>query len=92
MRMNVVFPEEVMEELRTLIPEGKRTDFVVDATRERLLRERQRQALAAAAGSWNDESHPNLQTAEDVRRYLEEARATDVERQARLESLPGSGG
>lgn len=87
MRMNVAFPDDVMEDLRQAVPPGKRTEFVVEATRLRLLRERQRQALAAAAGSWSDESQARLDTAEGARRFLDELRAPDEERRARLEAL-----
>lgn len=83
--MHVVFPDEIAEEIRTLIPEEKRTEFVVEATRERLLRERQRRALEVAAGGWASSGQPSA--AEDVRSELEALRKQDQEREVRLESV-----
>jgi Arc/MetJ-type ribon-helix-helix transcriptional regulator len=87
MRLTVDFPDDVVEEMRRLIPEGKRSEFVVEATRERLLRERQRKALAAAAGIWNDPSQAYLDTQEGIERYLDETRKQDLERASELEKL-----
>src|SRR5687768_2620574 len=84
-RLNVLFPDDVAEQIRSLVPEGKRSEFVVEATRERLLRERQRRALLAAEGLWSDPSQAHLDTEEGIRRYLEEPRAADREREAYLE-------
>jgi hypothetical protein len=87
-RVNVLFPDEVIEDLRSLIPEGKRSEFVAEATRERILRERQRRALLQSAGSWNDEGHGSQ--AVTIEEYLAETRLSDAEREARLEALRGS--
>lgn len=89
-RINVVFPDEVLEQIRSLVPAGQRTEFVVEATRERLVREQQRRALADAAGCWDDPTQQNLESAEAVRGYLEETRRADLEHVARLEALRGS--
>ena len=91
MRMNVVFPDDLMQELRGTVPPGKRTEFVVEATRDRLVRQRQREGLLAAAGAWSDESEACLDTPEGVRRFLDEMRAGDREREERLEALRDSG-
>ena len=90
-RLNVLFPDDVAEQIRSLVPEGKRSEFVVEATRERLLRERQRRALLAAAGSWSDPSQARLDTEEGVRGYLEELREPDRQRAKYLEELGDPG-
>lgn len=87
-RMNVLFPDQLIEQMRSLVPEGRRSEFVVEATRERLLREQQKRALELGAGLWNEPEQAGLQRGEDVRRYLEELREPDAERAARLEADP----
>ena len=68
-RFNVVFPDDLLEELRRLIPARKRSELIVEATAEKLAIIRQQQALKRAAGAWTDEDHPDLNTAEDLRRW-----------------------
>jgi Arc/MetJ-type ribon-helix-helix transcriptional regulator len=86
-RMTITVPEDVAEQLRSLVPRGRRGEFVVEATREWLLRERQRQALLAAEGLWSDPSQVELDSDEGIRRYLEETRVAEGEREAYLEGL-----
>ena len=89
-RVNVLFPDEVLDQLRELVPDGQRSGFIVESTRDHLLRERQRRALEIGAGAWDDPSQADLDTPEGIRRYLDETRAADEERERYLESLRGS--
>ena len=43
-RINVMFPNDLLELIRERIPERKRSEFIVRATRDLLIRERQREA------------------------------------------------
>ncbi len=71
-RVNFIFPEEVLEELRRTIPERGRSAFVAEATRLKLMAMRQREALARTAGAWADEDYENLTTEADMERYRAE--------------------
>lgn len=73
-RVNIIFPREVLEELRRLVPRRGRSELVVAATQEKLARLRQQEAVRRAAGAWKDEDHPDLITEEDMERYLAEIR------------------
>jgi Arc/MetJ-type ribon-helix-helix transcriptional regulator len=84
-RMNVVFPDDVAEQIRDLVPEGKRTEFVVAATRRSLLRERQLRAIDEAFGAWADSGGPT--DTEAVLQELEEGRSADREREDYLEAV-----
>ncbi len=86
-RINVLFPDELIEQMREFVPERKRSEFIVKATGDHMRRERQRRALELTAGAWKDEANPNAHTQEVVEKELQELRAADLERDARLESL-----
>jgi hypothetical protein len=89
-RINVLFPDDVLHQLRDLVPEGKRSHFIIESTRDRLLRERQRRALEVGAGAWDDPSQAHLDTAGGIKAYLDELGEEDAEREAYLEDLRGS--
>jgi len=75
--MSLAFPDDLIEELRSLVPKGERSAFVVQAPRDRLIRERQSVALEKAAGCWTDETHPHLDSEDAIRRHLEALRSAD---------------
>ena len=54
-RMNVVFEDALLEEMRELVPSRQRSGFIEEAVRARLAQLRQVQAAEAAAGAWSSE-------------------------------------
>ena len=54
-RMNVVFSDALLEEMRELVPSRRRSGFIEEAVRARLTQLRQIQAAEAAAGAWSGE-------------------------------------
>jgi hypothetical protein len=75
-RVNVTFPESVLDLLASVVPPRKRNTFIVEATEEALRRERQLTAIRESSGAWSDEDHPDLMTVEDVDRYVRRLRET----------------
>lgn len=77
-RVNVTFPEAVLDLLESVVPPRKRNTFIVDATEEALRRERLRVVLQSLGDkpAWSDEDHPDLMTVEDVDRYVRRLRET----------------
>jgi hypothetical protein len=75
-RINVTFPESVLDLLESVVPARKRNAFIVEATEEALHRERQLNAIRESSGAWSDEDHPDLMTVEDVDRYVRRLRET----------------
>lgn len=75
-RINVTFPTSLLEELRRHIPVRERNRFIVEATEKELSRRRLVKALRESAGAWRDEDHPELQTPEDIDRYVRDLRET----------------
>lgn len=81
-RMNVVFEDSLLDEMRHLVPSLQRSGFIEDAVRARLAQLKQLRAAEAAAGSWSGEGR------EDPSREIEERRRAWEDRQHRTE--PGS--
>jgi hypothetical protein len=75
-RINVTFPESVLDLLESVIPARKRNAFIVEATEEALRRERLGQVIESLREkpAWSDEDHPDLMTVEDVDRYVRRLR------------------
>jgi hypothetical protein len=71
-RMNVVFEDELLQEMRELVPVRQRSEFIEEAVRSRLAQLRQIRAAKAAAGSWSGEGRGEpSEEIEDGRRAWE---------------------
>jgi len=79
-RTNVIFPHEVLKELRELVPKRQRSRFIVESTKEHLSRLRFQRAAREAAGAWKADDHPELGTLEDVHRFLSKIQKKDKKR------------
>jgi hypothetical protein len=85
-RMNVVFKDEILEEMRELVPVRQRSEFIEEAVRSRLAQLRQIRALAAAAGAWSNEDRGAAPAQE-----IDESRRGWEERLRRLDRNPDRG-
>jgi len=55
-RMNVIFKDDdLLEEIRELVPVRQRSEFIEEAVRTRLALLRQERAIRAAFGSWTEQ-------------------------------------
>lgn len=68
-RMNVIFKDDLLEELRELVPVRQRSEFIDEAVRARLALLRQEEAIRAAFGAWSDEGR--IAPEEEVRQSRE---------------------
>ncbi len=64
-RMNVVFKDTLLEEMRELVPVRQRSEFIEEAVRARLAQLRQIKAVEAAAGAWSSEGR--LEPSQEIR-------------------------
>jgi len=87
-KTHLVFPTELLQTIDQLVGKRKRSKFVVEAAREKIARERFLKALNEAAGAWTDENHPDLNTNEDIRRYLDRVRNSYQERIKGIYEIP----
>ncbi len=69
-KMTVTFPEPLLQRLRERIPSRQRSTFIVEAVEEKLALQEQLAAIEETAGCWRDADHPELQTDEDIDRWL----------------------
>jgi hypothetical protein len=73
-KLTVSLPIILVERLRALVPLHKRSLFIAEAVEERLALEEQIAAIETAAGIWKDENHPDMQTGEEIDRWLTKLR------------------
>ena len=76
----IKFPLEVIGDLERLVQTGKRSEFVVEATREKLGRVKLGEALSKTAGSLKLEDYPEFATSEDVAKWVRELRERNFSR------------
>lgn len=74
-RINVAFPVQLLEDLDRLAPPRKRGQIIVAATADYVRKLKLLAAIKETAGSWDDESHPELATPEDIDRWLRQIRS-----------------
>jgi Arc/MetJ-type ribon-helix-helix transcriptional regulator len=84
-RMNVVFDDALLDEMRDLVPSRQRSSFIEEAVRARLARLKQVQAAAASAGAWSAEGRG------DPSQEIEEGRHAWEDRQRRSGLDPADG-
>ena len=77
-RMNVVFEDALLDEMRDLVPSRQRSGFIEEAVRARLAQLRQVRAAEAAAGAWSNEGRldPSAEI-EEGRRAWDSRRRSD---------------
>jgi hypothetical protein len=75
-RINVTFPVRLLQDLDRLAPPRKRSQIIVAATAEYVRRLKLLTAIKETAGAWEDESHPELATPEDIDRWLHQVRSS----------------
>jgi len=81
-RINVTFPDTVLDALAGAVPDRERNGFIVRATEAALRRERLRRIVEdlRARPAWADEDHPDLATVDDVGRYVRGIREASMPR------------
>lgn len=75
-KTHLVFPRDLLETIDKLIGKRKRSQFVVEATKEKLDRERFSKILKETAGVWKDKNHLELKTKRDVDKYIRNLRGS----------------
>jgi hypothetical protein len=73
-KAHLVFPRNILDQVDEIAGKRKRSLFIVEATQEKLERERFLRTLDETKGAWADEHHPELRTGRDMEQYLREKR------------------
>ena len=74
-RINVTFPLRLLEDLNRYAPPRKRNQVIIIATENYVRKLKLLAVLKETAGAWDDESHPELATPEDIDLWLREIRS-----------------
>jgi hypothetical protein len=69
-KAHLVIPREILEEVDNLAGKRKRSLFIVQATKEKIERERFLKTLGETTGAWSDKNHPELTTAGHAEQYV----------------------
>ncbi len=77
-RMNVIFKDDLLKEIRELVPVRQRSEFIEEAVRTRLALLKQERAIRAVFGAWSEEGR----TAPDEE--IRQGRESWAERQSRF--------
>jgi rRNA-processing protein FCF1 len=75
-RISIYFPKSVLDDLRRLVPERRRSALIVAATEKEVDRLKTLATLDRTAGAWKDEDYPELATDEDIENYVHDLRAS----------------
>lgn len=75
-RINVTFPVQLLRDLDKYVPPRKRNQVIVAATEAYVHKLKLLAVLKETAGAWDDQSHPELATPEDIDRWLRQIRSS----------------
>jgi len=73
-RLNLYLPRDLVEDLREHVPARERTNFVAAVLSRELTRLKLAAVIAASAGAWRDEDHPELSSPEEIEGWIEAGR------------------
>ena len=79
-RINISLPKKLVEELSSLVPPGKRSHLIVEATRKELQQMKRLKVLDKTAGAWKDSGHPDLKTINNICNWVNQLRQSDEKR------------
>ena len=75
-RIDATFPVSVLDDLEKYVPLHKRNQVIVAATEAYVQKLKLLAVLKETAGAWDDASHPEMATPEDIDRWLHEIRSS----------------
>jgi metal-responsive CopG/Arc/MetJ family transcriptional regulator len=85
-RTHVVLPDQLVKEIDAVVGSRQRSSFITQATEKELMRYRQLKAIEAAAGSWKDKDHPELE--QGAAKYISKLRRQDEKRFQKVTARP----
>jgi hypothetical protein len=75
-RINATFPTTLLDDLERYVPPRKRNQVIVAATEAYVRKLKLLAVLKETAGAWDDASHPEMATPEDIDRWLRHIRSS----------------
>jgi hypothetical protein len=83
-KAHLVIPQEILDEVDHVAGKRKRSQFIAQATKEKLDRERFIKTLEETRGTWTEARHPDLRRPGDMETYIRKARDSFQQRTERL--------
>ncbi len=83
-KAHLVIPHDILEEVDQIAGKRRRSSFIVEATREKLQRERFLKTLDETHGAWSDKNHPELKTTKDIEQFIRDKRQSYRKRLKRI--------
>ncbi len=80
-KTHFVFPEELLKDIDQIVGERRRSQFVVEAAKEKLEKERLMKTFKDIKGLWKEEDYPEFRIMEDVEKWISDLRKRDFKRQ-----------
>jgi hypothetical protein len=77
-RTHIVIPQRLVARIDIIVGKRGRSKFLTQAAEKELMRLRQLKAIEAAAGSWNEEDHPELK--HGAAKWVDKLRREDEKR------------
>jgi Arc/MetJ-type ribon-helix-helix transcriptional regulator len=79
-RINISVPKKLVDELSSLVPPGRRSHLIVEATRKELQQMKRLKVLEKTAGAWKDSGHSDLKTIKNICNWVNQLRQSDQKR------------
>jgi hypothetical protein len=80
-KTHFVFPQALLKDIDKIAGSRKRSQFVVEASREKLERERRKKAFHDIKGLWKENDYPEFRVREDIEKWVNNLRKRDLRRQ-----------
>lgn len=84
-KAHLVLPRDLVQAVKKAVGPRKQSEFIAQATKEKLEKMRFDLAFKEAIGAWKEENHPDLKKESDVRKYIRRIREGAISRSKRLE-------
>lgn len=79
-KTHFVFPKALLKDIDQIAGERKRSQFVVEASKEKLERERRKKAFNDIKGLWGENDYPEFRVMEDIEKWVNNLRKRDLRR------------
>jgi hypothetical protein len=79
-KTHFVFPEKLLKDIDQIVGDRKRSQFVVEAAKEKLERERLKKAFKDIKGLWKEKDYPEFRVMDDIEKWVSNLRKRDLKR------------
>lgn len=74
-KTHILFPKPLLKQIDKIAGAGRRSQFVIEAAKDKLARIQFLGVLGRTAGAWSERRHPALKTQAGINRFLKKIRS-----------------